>query len=77
MLDEEKAIIDASAPANAGAPPQFLAQLARVEPEQALVRLRKLPDPTRSGAVMFTTKLSGLQRTVLRLLDIPQSVHDA
>jgi transposase len=28
-------------------------------------------------AVMFTTKLSGLQRTVLRLLDIPQSVYDA
>jgi hypothetical protein len=27
--------------------------------------------------VMFTTKLSALQRTVLRLLDIPQSVYDA
>jgi transposase len=28
-------------------------------------------------AVMFTTKLSPLQRTVLRLLDIPPSVYDA
>ena len=28
-------------------------------------------------AVMFTTKLSPLQRTVLRLLDIPQSAYDA
>jgi transposase len=36
-------------------------------------RLRVGAEP----AVMFTTKLSPLQRTVLRLLDIPQSVYDA
>jgi transposase len=36
-------------------------------------RLRVDAEP----AVMFTTKLSPLQRTVLRLLDIPQSVYDA
>jgi hypothetical protein len=28
-------------------------------------------------AVMFTTKLSQLQKKVLRLLDLPQSVYDA
>jgi transposase len=36
-------------------------------------RLRVGAEP----AVVFTTKLSPLQRTVLRLLDIPQSVYDA
>jgi transposase len=36
-------------------------------------RLRVGAEP----AVVFTTKLSPLQRTVLRLLDLPQSVYDA
>jgi hypothetical protein len=36
-------------------------------------QLRVGTDP----AVMFTTQLSPLQRTILRLLDIPQSAYDA
>ena len=47
LLEEGRSIFDSSPAAIAVNQPEFLAQLARLEPDQALERLRKLPDPTK------------------------------
>jgi hypothetical protein len=49
FLDEGKAILD-SLPPSASAPSEFVAQWARIEPDQVLAGLRKRPLPTTSTA---------------------------
>lgn len=52
VLDEARAIYDSIPPATMGAPSSFLSQLARLQPEEALARLEKLPGPTGPGVLL-------------------------
>jgi hypothetical protein len=46
LLQHGKSLYDSLPPGSAGTLPDFLMQLARLEPDQAVERLRRLPDPT-------------------------------
>jgi hypothetical protein len=49
LVEEGKSVIASLPPANAATENHFLGQLARLEPDQAPERLRKLPDPKNSA----------------------------